>query len=554
MRFRSRDAKAFRARAGPGRGAFSLSGSFSDMQQLASPALRRRAFLWLGAVLRLVLFFFQDDKHADAPMRALIAVRLNAEPAARASTAAFCQYGPLPIEAMRPFLALGARVASALDAGLGRFAQEAFTARLLSLLCGVLTLPLFARWAEDWVGAEAADLALLGVAVSPLALQLGTTSGSEALYCLLVLTAAWALRRWLGRGQRPAFVAAGLLFGLAAVTRFDAWIGLPAAGLVLVLARPGIGLRRWLEPLGLLAIAATLPLAYLLWSASTTGDPFFFARFIRADHRQLGASAMAPYGPWLARLRQIALWLVSVVAAATPAFAVVFARLSPGALLRDLRATQRPDVAAVVAFAWAPIALYVVQGMVTGAFEPLPRFALLPSLVLLPAAARLALALGHRRTWFAVPALAMSFSLAMIALSLLGRQGRLWGGAESLGAWTRLDHEDRELASFLRSHRHPGESVFIDPLGFTDIAVAHAAGIPQSEVSTLTQTRTPQRTLAATVTATGARWIAAHDRGWGREGIPDWPPSGISLGGWHVVHVDGVDGEGRLRVLAIDDR
>jgi hypothetical protein len=531
------------------------------MQQLVSPASRRRAFLWLGAVLRLVLFFFQDDKHADAPMRALIAVRLNAEPAARASTAAFCQYGPLPIEAMRPFLALGSALRSAFasvsDSLLGGLAEEAFTARLLSLVCGLLTLPLFARWAEDWVGAEAADLALLGVAFSPLALQLGTTSGSEALYCLLVLAAAWALRRWLARGERASFITAAVLFGLAAVTRFDAWIGLPAAALVLGLTRTEAGARRWRGAVGIVGIAATFPLAYLLWSASTTGDPFFFARFIRADHRQLGASAMARYGPWMARLRQIFLWLVSTVAAATPVFAVTFARLLPRAPWRELRTTQRPDVAAVLAFAWAPIALYVAQGMVTGAFEPLPRFALLPSLVLLPAAARFWLAPDHpgrRRTWLVVPALAILFSLGVIALSLIGRQGRLWGGAESLGAWTRLDREDQELAAFLRRRRHQGEAVFIDPLGFTDIAIAHAAAIPQGEVATLTRTRTPQRTLAATVTATGARWIAAHDRGWGREGIPDWPPGGISLGGWHVTHVDGVDGEGRARVLTIDDR
>jgi len=387
-----------------------------------------------------------------------------------------------------------------------------------------------------------------------LALQLGTTSGSEALYVALTLGAALALQRWVA-SRRPAWLAVtGALFSLTAVTRFDAWFGLPAAAVVLAVSAPGSRRRRWASSAALLAIAGVLPLAYLAWSSHTTGDPFFFARFIRADHEHLGASAVARYGAWGARARQLGLWLAAFIAAATPVMALGFFRLRPRAIAHDRDGTFRPDVATLLAFAWTPIALYVVQGLLTGAFEPLPRFALLPSTLLLPGLARALQdrAQASRARWIIVPGLAVLFSVGAAVVSGVGRHGRIWGGAESLGAWTRLDAEDRALADYLQRHRQPGETVFIDPMAFTDIAVAHAAAIPQREVATLTRTRTPARTVAATIAETGARWIAAHDDGWGRESISDWPASSLTLGGWHLVHVEGVGSDGRLRTLAVE--
>ena len=60
----------------------------------------------LALVLRAGLFPFAENKHGDAPMRALIAERTNLDPPSAANPRTYCQYGPLHPTLMRPFLAL----------------------------------------------------------------------------------------------------------------------------------------------------------------------------------------------------------------------------------------------------------------------------------------------------------------------------------------------------------------------------------------------------------------------------------------------------------------
>ena len=94
-----------------------------------------------------------------------------------------------------------------------------------------------------------------------------------------------------------------------------------------------------------------------------------------------------------------------------------------------------------------------------------------------------------------------------------------------MGALTRLDGEDRELARWLRAHRRPHEPVMIEPLAFADIGIAHAAGVPWTESVTLIVTREPRATVADSMRATGARFLVGYDRrrtGWPRR-LPDWP-------------------------------
>src|SRR3954470_10454241 len=94
----------------------------------------------VAIALRLALFPFADNKQGDSPMRALLAERMNANPAAAGDAHSFCQFGPLHIEAMRPFMALipDARLAS----------------RLPSLLAGLAVLVPFIALARRMVPAS----------------------------------------------------------------------------------------------------------------------------------------------------------------------------------------------------------------------------------------------------------------------------------------------------------------------------------------------------------------------------------------------------------------
>src|SRR5262249_49102147 len=129
----------------------------------------------IAVLARLAVFAIAENKHGDAPMRAMIAERMVLEPASAAVPRTYCQFGPLHTTLMRPFLAL--------DPWALR------TSRYLSRLTGIAVLfpsPAFARRLVGQVGAEIATFVL---AVSPLHVQASTTAASEALYLLLWICA-----------------------------------------------------------------------------------------------------------------------------------------------------------------------------------------------------------------------------------------------------------------------------------------------------------------------------------------------------------------------------
>ena len=471
-------------------------------------------------MLRVGLFPFAQNKHGDAPMRALIAERMVLDPASAAVPRTYCQFGPLHTTLMRPFIALDS------------YAPR--SSRYLSLLCGLAVFFPFLAFARRLVGEARAPLAAFALAVSPLHLQASTTASSEALYLLLWVAALERLLAALESRKLGTFAVAGLLASLAAVTRYDAWLALP------MVAAAAWGFARQPDPAsatrGLLvfALAASVfPIAWLVWGAASGGDPLFFAHYISSDHAGLGATAAARYGAWLGRARQLGVWSLAFLAAMTPPGAV----LAVLALKRGARGLSPAMRLAVVA-ALGPPAIYLAEGLIAQSFEPLARFALVPGALLLPLAVS-ALPIErveHPRAFRAgVFASAVAFSVVVWLVATVGRE-RIWAGAESMGALTRLDGEDRALAAHLRAVRRPGQRVMIEPFSFAEIGIAHAAGIPWTESVTLIVTREPRATARDSLLSTGAEYLVGYDRpgGWPAR-LPDWPRGGARFGRWIVV-------------------
>jgi hypothetical protein len=208
------------------------------------------------------------------------------------------------------------------------------------------------------------------------------------------------------------------------------------------------------------------------------------------------------------------------------------------ALARGWRAgpLASPAMRVVVVAALGPPALYLARGLLFQSFEPLARFAIVPGTLLLPLAATAVSAVRARGFRIAVAASAVAFSAAVWIVATAGRD-RIWAGAESMGALTRLDGEDRALAAHLRAHRRRHEPVMIEPLAFADIGIAHAAGVPWTESITLIVTREPRGTVAESMLATGARFVVGYERehGWPHR-LSDWPADGgTPIGRWRVV-------------------
>jgi len=486
--------------------------------------------LAFALVVRAAVFPFADNKHGDAPMRVLIAERLAHDAAAAASPRTYYQFGPLHPALLAPLVALGG--------------DPSRTTRAFSLVVGLLTFLPFLRLARRLVGEARAELAALGLAASPLAVQASTTSASEALYLLLFVAMLERLTRALEDDAAPLgpFAAAGALASLAAVTRYDAWIALPATvAAAWLFARGPAGPARARRARGLAvfaALAAALPAAWMAWGARATDDPLYFFHYISRDHAQLAASALARYGAALGRARQLGIWSLAFLAAMTPplALAAVVAAVRARHGAGDARARGLMGVVLVAGL--APVAVYLAQGLGRLEFEPLPRFALVPGALLLPLAATAFSEARLAAARAAVPLSGLAFAAVVLAVAGVGGERR-WGGAESMGALTRLDAEDRALAAYLRAHRAAGERVMIEPLAFDEIAIAAAAGVPQVDAVTLVQTREPAGTVAETLRATGARWIAAHDDGrpaaWTKR-LPDWPADALELGRWRLIH------------------
>jgi hypothetical protein len=485
---------------------------------------RLLAIVALAIALRAALFPFAENKHGDAPMRALVAERMVLDPASAAVPRTYCQFGPLHTALMRPFVALD------------RFAPR--STRYLSFLAGIAVFWPFLAFARRLCGRERTELAALALAVSPLHLQASTTAASEALYLLLWVAAIERLLAALGLGREGegagrrglgTFALAGLLASLAAVTRYDAWLALPlmaAAGWWLTPA-PRASVLPGLVVFSL--AAALLPVAWLVWGAVAGGDPLFFAHYITADHAGLAATAAARYGEVLGRLRQAGIWALAFAAAMTPPGAWL-----AGVALTRWRALSR-EMRFVAITALAPPAIYLGRGLLLMSFEPLARFGLVPGTLLLPLAAS-AVPAGRARAFrLAAVASAAAFSAAIWLVATVGRD-RIWAGAESMGALTRLDAEDRALAAYLRARRPPGAPVMIEPHAFADIGIAHAAGVPWTESISLIVTRDPEPTVAATMRATGARFVVGYDQdgGWPRR-LPDWPRDAVPVGHWRIV-------------------
>ena len=289
--------------------------------------------------------------------------------------------------------------------------------------------------------------------------------------------------------------------------------------------------------------AASLPMAWLAWGARAGGDPLFFAHYIMTDHAGLAAEVAGRFGPLLGRARQLGIWTLAFVAAMTLPGAV----LAAIAVARGWRGFP-PAMRIVVVTALGPPALYLVRGLALQSFEPLARFALAPGALLLPLAATLVPPARAGRFRAATAAAAVAFSIAVWLVATVGRD-RIWAGAESMGAVTRLDGEDRELARHLRAQRRPHEPVMIEPVAFAEIGIAHAAGVPWTESITLIVTREPRATVEESMRATGARFVVGYDRQDGKDGkdgkgggwprrLPDWPTSPTKqtqIGHWRIV-------------------
>lgn len=127
------------------------------------------------------------------------------------------------------------------------FGFSSWSMLLPQALAGVATVLILYRIVRRWMGRNAAVLAGLVMALTPVAVVIFRLNNPDALLTLLLVAAAWALWSALERGSTWKLVTAGVLMGFAFTTKMlEGLIVLPAFVVVyLVFGKRSIWRRAW---------------------------------------------------------------------------------------------------------------------------------------------------------------------------------------------------------------------------------------------------------------------------------------------------------------------
>jgi Mannosyltransferase (PIG-V) len=247
------------------------------LERARAPALGiflwSRALIWLAAIF--ALFFFEPNRHRNADRwdtARLHDLGYVTDVWARWDSDFFLRIAQNGYdEASAAFHPLYPGLVAVL--GRAFFGHYIIAGLVISLAAALGSFVLLHRLAEERLGAEGARRAVLYLALFPMALFLQAVY-SESLFLLLVL-GAFAL------AERNRFPAAGLVAGLAILTR--------AAGLALL---PALGLLAWrsrdrIRALGGLTLALPVAAVYPLVLWRELGDPLAFADAQERWHRHL---------------------------------------------------------------------------------------------------------------------------------------------------------------------------------------------------------------------------------------------------------------------------
>jgi hypothetical protein len=434
--------------------------------------------LWLAAAVlapRLLAFFINENLAGDAIARTWLAHRWLESPHLLTTFSDGAkQFGPLHLyllafaEALWPSL---------LHAG-----------RLLSLLAGVLTAwPLYALTARRF-GPSAATFAVLGFAFWGLHVQCSTTSASEALNLLFVMSAValFDLERWW---------AAALMLNLACATRFDSWLLVP-----LLTAAEAWRTRSVGATVRFGAAASVFAALWLIGNQVGEGDALFPLRYIDQFHREWWPREAAAWGEGAYRLLCLGFWPGAALVMLTPVFAVA------GAFALRRAWSERPELRSLVLLIVLPVVLYAMRGAVMASFAPLARFTMKEVLLLLPFAGWGLTSLRPRWAWASV-AFAAAWCAALGAFCF--QPDARWSFTlRSIAPTSRLESSLRVTTDWLQHHASGLLVVDEDPRGFDDLPVSYYSGLPFGD-----QLRRRYERYDEALGSAIPRWLALFDGG-----------------------------------------
>lgn len=216
-----------------------------------------------GAVLRLIFFFLSENNGGDALARAAMTAGWLEH------SASWLNFEPwLPIH----FWLMAGMSLIVRDPGLGT--------RMLSLLLGIASLPMFWLLAREVYNRSAATLSLIVFALYSLHIGYTTTSSSEVPYLFFMLAGVLVFFVYRRSGSTAALVLAAVGLGVSAGIRYEAWVCIFALVLILIFmprhATGSFWRKEHVREVFLFgAIAGSWPLFWLIYQWKTFGRPLY---------------------------------------------------------------------------------------------------------------------------------------------------------------------------------------------------------------------------------------------------------------------------------------
>ena len=180
----------------------------------------------VGGIIRAFFFFISDNAGGDAIARA-------------ASTQNWMNHHSL-FSGSRVWLPPYFWISGPM----GHLAGAELGTRLLSLLSGTLTIYVVYKLTERLAGPAAAGISALVCVLSGLHIGYSTTSSSEALFVLFLLTGIWLLFEFQASNRWSQLVLGSLAITVSCGIRYEAWVFLPLLGVIFVNAYGGEAHRR----------------------------------------------------------------------------------------------------------------------------------------------------------------------------------------------------------------------------------------------------------------------------------------------------------------------
>lgn len=324
----------------------------SEVRSYESKTGSTAALMATVALPRLLLLPFNENLYGDAIPRTEMAERWMAHPhLITAFGDGTGQYGPLHLYLIG--------IATA-------FADREIAGRVVSLLCGVLTvIPLY-DLGRRFAGEQAGRVACIALAAWGLHIQFSTTAASEALAVLLVISALAAFAAALETGRSRDLAWAVIWLNLAEAVRYDAWMyPMSLVGAVLITRSGALSVRQWA---GFVAGTLLWPALWMLGNYQMHGDPTFPLDYVNDDHRLWAGTFEGFWRQLWLRAQGIGFWPSAALISLTPGVMVLG--------VSGVRAVwrERPQARWLVIAVAAPLLYYTVRTTLFGDFVPLTRF------------------------------------------------------------------------------------------------------------------------------------------------------------------------------------